>query len=122
MGHQLLKNNFSVLNSKIKLSILSTKHLKFKYSSFFFRMSVPRMSNLLSSGKCKTANTQQDSFQSITNDVTSFLEKTEAMLAGIKLEEKSSFFFNYKGISDVNMMVSSMDFVTGSLGAVTGGK
>jgi len=40
----------------------------------------------------------------------------------MKLEEKSSFFFNYKGITDVNMMVSSMDFVTGSLGAVTGGK
>ena len=39
--HQLLKNNFSVLN-KIKLSISSTKHFKFKYSSFFFRMSVPR--------------------------------------------------------------------------------
>lgn len=57
------------------------------------------MSSLLSARKCKTMDTQGDSFQSITNDLTNFMEKSEDKIKDGIMEENKGFFVT-KGITD----------------------
>ena len=40
-------------------------------------MSIPRFSAILATRKCKTTNTQTDSFENITSDVQAFREEKE---------------------------------------------
>merc|ERR1712111_201934 len=62
-------------------------------------MSVPRMSSLLSARKCKTMDTQGDSFQAITNDLSNFMEKGENKIKDGMIEENKVFFIS-NGITD----------------------
>merc|ERR1719278_708646 len=75
--------------------------LEWSYTS----MSVPRMSSLLSSRKSKTMNTQGDSFQNITRDVTAYFEKTENMLKDMKVEERiikpAPYIFGSGNLADI---------------------
>merc|ERR1712062_442276 len=68
-----------------------------------FIMSMPRMSALLSTRKCKTMDTQNDSFQAITNDVTSFMEKTEQKFRELAIEERAATImkYNFKGALEI---------------------
>ena len=45
------------------------------------------MSSLLSARKDKTMDTQRDSFTSITNDLSNFLEETENKIKDVKIED-----------------------------------
>ena len=42
--------------------------------SFSFTMSIPRFSAILATRKCKTSNTQEDSFANITANVQTYLD------------------------------------------------
>ena len=62
------------------------------------------MSSLLSPRKSKTMNTQGDSFQNITRDVTAYFEKTESMLKDIKVEERipqAPYIFGSGNLADI---------------------
>merc|ERR1712045_846098 len=58
-------------------------------------MSIPRMSAMLSARK--TTDTESDSFQSITNNVTCFLDTAAATADPAKVEDKQGLGF--KGIT-----------------------
>ena len=58
------------------------------------------MSSLLSARKDKTMDTQSDSFTSITNDLSNFLEKTENKIKDVKIEDNKPGFFCTNGITD----------------------
>lgn len=57
------------------------------------------MSSLLSARKCKTMDTQGDSFQSITNDLSNFMEKSEHKIKDGIIEENKGFLAG-NGITD----------------------
>ena len=57
------------------------------------------MSSLLSARKCKTMDTQGDSFQAITNDLSNFMEKSENKFKDGMIEENKGFFIS-NGITD----------------------
>merc|ERR1712227_302838 len=79
-------------------------------------MSVPRMSSLLSARKCKTMDTEGDSFQAITNDLSNFMEKNKNKDG---MNEDNKGYFISKGITD---FISTMDgrFLNGVLSANMG--
>merc|ERR1711862_113864 len=81
-------------------------------------MSVPRMSSLLSARKCKTMDTEGDSFQAITNDLSNFMEKSENKIKDGMNEDNKGYFIS-KGITD---FISTMDgrFLNGVLSANMG--
>ena len=58
------------------------------------------MSSLLSARKDKTMDTQSDSFTSITNDLSNFLEKTENKIKDVKIEDNKPGLFCTNGITD----------------------
>ena len=58
-----------------------------------------RMSSLLSARKCKTMDTQGDSFMSITNDLSNFMEKGENKIKEGIIEENKGFLAG-NGITD----------------------
>ena len=65
---------------------------------------VLRMSSLLSSRKSKTLDTEGDSFQNITRDVTAYFEKTENILKDIKVDERipsASYVFGSGNLADI---------------------
>ena len=57
------------------------------------------MSSLLSARKCKTMDTQGDSFMSITNDLSNFMEKGENKIKEGIIEENKGFLSG-NGITD----------------------
>ena len=57
------------------------------------------MSSLLSARKCKTMDTQGDSFMSITNDLSNFMEKGENKIKEGIIEENKGFLAG-NGITD----------------------
>ena len=64
------------------------------------------MSSLLSARNCKskTLNTEGDSFQNITRDVTAYFEKTENMLKDMKVEERippAPYIFGSGNLADI---------------------
>ena len=65
------------------------------------------MSSLLSARnyKSKSLNTEGDSFQNITRDVTAYFEKTENMLKDMKVEERiippSPYIFGSGNLADI---------------------
>ena len=66
------------------------------------------MSSLLSARNCKskTLNTEGDSFQNITRDVTAYFEKTENMLKEIKVEERippAPYIFGSGNLADIQL-------------------
>ena len=75
-----------------------------QYTEGLLLVSVCRMSSLLSSRKSKTLDTEGDSFQNITRDVTAYFEKTENMLKDIKVEERipsASYIFGSGNLADI---------------------
>ena len=64
------------------------------------------MSSLLSArnGQSKNLNTEGDSFQNITRDVTAYFEKTENMLKDIKVEDRlppGRYIFGSGNLADI---------------------
>ena len=65
------------------------------------------MSSLLSARNCKSKslNTEGDSFQNITRDVTAYFEKTENMLKDMKVEERiippAPYIFGSGNLADI---------------------
>ena len=64
--------------------------------SIVYRMSVPRFSAILATRKCKTTNTQTDSFENITADVHTFLgeaakEQKDKELPRLSIRKMSVF-------------------------------
>lgn len=64
------------------------------------------MSSLLAArnGQSKNLNTEGDSFQNITRDVTAYLEKTENILKDIKVEERlppAPYIFGSGNLADI---------------------
>lgn len=75
-----------------------------QYTEGLLLVFVCRMSSLLSSRKSKTLDTEGDSFQNITRDVTAYFEKTENMLKDIKVEERipsASYIFGSGNLADI---------------------
>ena len=78
------------------------------------------MSSLLSVRNCKSKslNTEGDSFQNITRDVTAYFEKTENILKDIKVEERipsASYIFGSGNLADILSALPDSKFLgTGS--------
>ena len=69
-------------------------------------LTISRMSSLLSARnyKSKSLNTEGDSFQNITRDVTAYFEKTENMLKDMKVEERlppAPYIFGSGNLADI---------------------
>ena len=75
------------------------------------------MSCLLSSRKSKTLDTEGDSFQNITRDVTAYFEKTEDILKEINVDDRippASYIFGSGNLPDILSALSDNKFLSGS--------